>query len=131
VDSNEVIVSHSHQNWVTIIDEDFENGFGYFIDEDTTAILYDNFEGRAGVIAIQDTEESDNLSLVSKTFRLGEDISNDKVHSKFKVVFSYHAANMENDDFASSIVSMADQHGLLNNAGSITRTFRMTAGMVA
>lgn len=60
--------------------------------------MYDNFEGKAGVIAIQDTEESDNSSLVSKTFRLGEDIGDDKVYSKFKVVFSCYAANMENDD---------------------------------
>jgi hypothetical protein len=98
VDLHEVITMHSHENWVTIIDEDFENGFGNFIDEDTTAILFDNFEGRSGVIAIQDTEESDNSSLVSKTFRLGVDIGDSKVHSKFKVMFSYYTTSMENDD---------------------------------
>ena len=98
IEQYEFIIRHNHENWVTILDENFESGFGYFIDKDTTAVLYDIFEGRAGVIAIQDAPDSDNSSLVSKTIKLGEAIGDGKIHSKFKVAFSYYALNMESND---------------------------------
>jgi hypothetical protein len=98
VDPFEKVISHSHENWVAIIDENFEHGFGYFVDDDTTAVLYDNFEGRTGVVAIQDGDAKSNSSVVSKTIRLGEAIGDGMVHSKFKVVFSYYAYSMEIGD---------------------------------
>ena len=98
VDPFEIIMNHSHENWVKIIDEDFENGFGFFVDQDTTAVLYDTFEGRSGVVGIQEGNSQSNSAVVSKTIRLGHDIGDGKVHSKFKVVFSYYAHEMESND---------------------------------
>lgn len=93
-----VEIPHNLENWVAIIDENFENGFGYFLDEDTTAVLYETFEDKLGVIAIQDGPDSEKSSLVSKTIELGESIGDDMIHSKFKVVFSYYASKMESFD---------------------------------
>ena len=98
VDPFEFGINHSHENWVKIIDEDFENGFGFFIHNGTTAVLYDTFEGRSGVVAIQVGDDQSNSAVVSKTIKLGNDIGDSKVHSKFQIVFSYYAFELETHD---------------------------------
>ena len=92
----ELVLHHHNENWVSIIDEDFLNGVGSFIDESSSDIMYyPEFEERNGVIAIQGGQDS---ALTSKHIRLGEALGDGTIHCKFKVVFSYFAYSMESYD---------------------------------
>ena len=81
---------NDYENWALIIDESFENNGLDFLDQDNPTMFYGQFEGRAGVIAIQDGTDDLHSYVVSRTIPLGESIGDYIVHSKFKVVLSIY-----------------------------------------
>ncbi|KAL3798180.1 hypothetical protein HJC23_005741 [Cyclotella cryptica] len=96
-DQLEISIRHIHDNWVQIIDDNFDNGFGSFVDGGSNVIHYAAFKDRSGVIAVQGAEGSET-SLVTKRIRLGESIGDGHIHSNFKVVFSHYSYGMKSKD---------------------------------
>lgn len=96
-DQLEISIRHMHDNWVQIIDENFETGSGSFVEGGSNVMHYATFKDRSGVIAIHNSEGTES-SLISRRIRLGEAIGDGQVHSKFKVVFSYYTYGMGSED---------------------------------
>lgn len=86
--------SSSHvdiENWVELLDEGFDNGFGEFNSGGFDVKYYSYVKTRSGVIRIQDGNVMDS-SVYSDSITL------DTTYSKFKVSFSFYANSMEVND---------------------------------
>jgi len=81
---------NDYENWVPIIDEDFENNILDFLDQENPTMYYNQFEGRTGVVAMQDGSDDLHSYVVSRAIALGESIGYYTLQSTFKVVMSIY-----------------------------------------
>ncbi|KAL3771274.1 hypothetical protein ACHAWO_005931 [Cyclotella atomus] len=84
--------SGSSSSWKTLVEEDFNSGYGKFKDGGSDVAYYNSVKGRSGVVRIQ----ADN-GRTSSVFSNKLTFSNES-YSKFKVIFSFFANSMESDD---------------------------------
>ncbi|KAL3803204.1 hypothetical protein HJC23_003479 [Cyclotella cryptica] len=84
--------SSSNTSWKTLVEEDFESGYGKFKDGGSDVAYYKSVKGRSGVVRIQ-AGNGRRSSFFSNNVLL-----NNKSYDKFKVVFSFYANSMESDD---------------------------------
>jgi len=78
--------------WMTIVEEDFTNGFGLFDQHGNTATLYPNAMNRAGVVRIAGGEDG-NSSIEANQI----DLKNSSF-TRFRINFSFYAIEMEHSD---------------------------------
>lgn len=81
----------SDGTWVELLDENFSNGFGSFIDGGNDVIHLSEAYGRSGVVRINDGNRRQSL-VYSKALTMKQ------YYAKFKVVFSFYASGMEEGD---------------------------------
>jgi len=82
----------SSSSWKTIVSEDFDSGYGNFKDGGSDVAYYNKVKGRFGVVRIQ-AGNGRRSSIFSNQMTF-----NNESYSKFKVVYSFYANNMESDD---------------------------------
>jgi hypothetical protein len=82
----------SSSSWATLVNEDFESGYGLFKDGGSDVAYYKSVKGRSGVVRIQ-AGNGRRSSVFSNAMTFNNDS-----YSKFKVIFSYYANSMETDD---------------------------------
>ena len=78
-------------DWMTLVDEDFQGGYGFFNAGDVDVIHYNVVKNRDGVIRIQNGNGG-RSSVYSNQILLNGSFS------KFRVIFSIYMLGMESDD---------------------------------
>lgn len=82
----------SSSSWKTLVQEDFDSGYGKFQDGGSDVAYYNSVKGRSGVVRIQ-AGNGRRSSVFSNKL-----VFDNQSYSKFKVIFSYYANSMESDD---------------------------------